>query len=83
MHASNRPVSEDEEENDVFSRRPLYWGCAGSDVIGCSGTGHADGVPQQRPLGDAVRSSHEVEMSFLPKNSKLNFKQNAIGLMFQ
>ncbi len=35
MHASNRPVSEDEEENNVFSRRPLYYGRAGSDVIGC------------------------------------------------
>ncbi len=28
-------VSEDEEANDVFSRRPLYCGRAGSDVIGC------------------------------------------------
>ncbi len=24
MHASNKPVSEDEEENDVFSRRPFF-----------------------------------------------------------
>ncbi len=31
MHASNRRVSEDEEENDVFSQRPLYCGRAGSD----------------------------------------------------
>ncbi len=62
MYASNRPVSEDEEENDVFSRRPLYCGRAGSDVIGCrrptsgvfiymytSSTGHADGVPHSVP----------------------------------
>ncbi len=35
MHASNKPVSEDEEEDDVFSRRPLYYGRAGSGVIGC------------------------------------------------
>ncbi len=35
MHASNKTVSEDEEENDVFSRCPLYRGRAGSDVIGC------------------------------------------------
>ncbi len=25
----------DEEVDDVFSRRPLYYGRAGSDVIGC------------------------------------------------
>ncbi len=31
MHASNRTVIEDEEEDDVFS----YCGRAGSDVIGC------------------------------------------------
>ncbi len=61
MHASNKPVSEDEEENDVFSRRPLYCGRAGIDVIGCrrptggvlymyaSYTGHADGVPHSDP----------------------------------
>ncbi len=30
-----KKVSEDEEENDVFSRRPLYCGRTGSDVIGC------------------------------------------------
>ncbi len=35
MHASNKTVSEDEEEDDVFSRRPLYYGHAGSDVMGC------------------------------------------------
>ncbi len=36
MHvSSNRPVSEDEEEDDVFSRRSLYYGRAGSDVMGC------------------------------------------------
>ncbi len=60
MHASNKPVSEDEEEDDVFSRRPLYYGRAGSGVIGCrrqqvvfyiyaSYTGHADGVPHSNP----------------------------------
>ncbi len=61
MHASNKTVSEDEEENDVFSRRPLYCGLAGSDVIGCrrptsgvfiyvySSTGHADDVPHSDP----------------------------------
>ncbi len=57
MHASNRPVSEDKEEDDVFSQRPLYYGSAGSDVMGCrrptggvftyvsSDTSHAEGVP--------------------------------------
>ncbi len=51
----------DEEVDDVFSRRPLYCGRAGSDVIGCrrptggvlymyaSDTGHADGVPHSDP----------------------------------
>ncbi len=37
MHvSSNRPVSEDEEEDDVFSLRSLYYGRAGGDVMGCS-----------------------------------------------
>jgi len=36
MHvSSNRPVSEDEEEDDVFSLRSLYYGRAGGDVMGC------------------------------------------------
>ncbi len=36
MHvSSNRPVSEDEEEDDVFSQRSLYYGRAGGDVMGC------------------------------------------------
>ncbi len=35
MHASNKTVSEDEVEGDVFSRRPLYCGHAGSDVMDC------------------------------------------------
>ncbi len=59
MHASNRPVSEDEEEDDVFSRRLFYYGRA--DVMGCgrptvgvfiyvsSDTSHADGVPHSDP----------------------------------
>ncbi len=41
MHASNKTVSEDEEEDDVFSRRPLYvvtpvvtsWAVAGQQVV--------------------------------------------------
>ncbi len=61
MHASNRPVSEDEEEDDVFSRRLFYYGRAGSDIMGCrrptvgvftyvsSDTSHADGVPHSDP----------------------------------
>ncbi len=61
MHALNKTVSEDEEENDVSSRHPLYCGRAGSDVMGCrrptrgvfilyaSGTGHADDVPHSDP----------------------------------
>ncbi len=61
MHASNKTVSEDEEENDVSSRRPLYCGRAGSDVMGCrrptsgvfilyaSDTSHADYVPHSDP----------------------------------
>ncbi len=61
MHASNKTVSEDKEEDDVFSRRPLYCGRAGSDVMGCrrptggvftyvpSDTSHAEGVPHTDP----------------------------------
>ncbi len=61
MHASNKTVSEDEEEDDVFSRRPLHYGRAGSDVMGCrrptngvftyvsSDTSHAEGVPHSDP----------------------------------
>ncbi len=61
MHASNKTVSEDKEENDVSSRRPLYCGCAGSDVMDCrrptsgvfilyaSDTSHAEGVPHSDP----------------------------------
>ncbi len=34
MHvSSNRPVSEDEEEDDVFSRRSLYYGRAGQLMV--------------------------------------------------
>ncbi len=41
MHASNKPVSEDEEEDDVFSRRSLYyvapvvtsWAVAGQRMV--------------------------------------------------
>ncbi len=63
MHASNKTVSEDEEEDDVFSRRSLYYGRAGSDVMGCrrptdgvftyvsSDTSHAEGVPHSDPQG--------------------------------
>ncbi len=63
MHASNETVSEDEEEDDVFSRRSLYYGRAGSDVMGCrrptdgvftyvsSDTSHAEGVPRSDPRG--------------------------------
>ncbi len=50
-----RTQASDEEVDDVFSRRPLYCGRAGSDVMGCrrttgdvlymyaSYTGHTDG----------------------------------------
>ncbi len=63
MHASNKTVSEDEEEDDVFSRRSLYYGHAGSDVMGCrrptdgvftyvsSDTSHAEGIPHSDPWG--------------------------------
>ncbi len=56
-----KTVSEDEEENDVSSRRPLYYGRASSDVMGCrrptsgvfilcaSDTSHAEGVPHSDP----------------------------------
>ncbi len=34
MHvSSNRPVSEDEEEDDVFSRRSLYYGRTGQRMV--------------------------------------------------
>ncbi len=35
MHASNKTVIEDEEEDDVFSQRPFYTVVAPVDVIGC------------------------------------------------
>ncbi len=35
LWAMLRTQASDEEANDVFSRRPLYCGRAGSDVIGC------------------------------------------------
>ncbi len=56
-----KTVSEDKEEDDVSSRRPLYCGRAGSDVMGCrqptsgvfilyaSDTSHAEGVPHSDP----------------------------------
>ncbi len=49
------------EADDVFSRRSLYYGRAGSDVMGCrrptdgvftyvsSDTSHAEGVPHSDP----------------------------------
>ncbi len=62
MHvSSNRPVSEDEEEDDVFSRWSFYYGRADSDVMGyrrptdgvftyvSSDTSHAEGVPRSDP----------------------------------
>ncbi len=61
LWAMLRTQASDEEANDVFSRRPLYCGRAGSDVIGCrrptsgvfymytSSTGHADDVPHSDP----------------------------------
>ncbi len=64
-----RTQASDEEADDVFSRRSFYYGRAGSDVMGCcrptggvftyvsSDTSHAEGVPPQRPLGDAVSRS--------------------------
>ncbi len=76
MHASNKPVSEDEEENDVFSLRPLYCGRAGSDVIGCrrptsgvlymyaSGTGYADDVPHSGPYGTQFEVPMKGKCSF-------------------
>ncbi len=56
-----KTVSEDEEENDVSSRRPLYCSRAGSDVMGfrrptsvvfilyASDKSHAEGVPHSDP----------------------------------
>ncbi len=35
LWAMLRTQASDEEVNDIFSRRPLYRGRAGSDVIGC------------------------------------------------
>ncbi len=63
-----RMQASDEELDDVFSRRPLYCGRVGIDVIGCrrptagvfiymyaSSTGHADGVPPiATPRGRSV-----------------------------
>ncbi len=62
MHvSSNRPVSEDEKADDVFSRWSFYYGRTGSDVMGCrrptdgvftyvsSDTSHAGGIPRSDP----------------------------------
>ncbi len=61
LWAMLRTQASDEEEDDVFSRRPLYCGRAGSDVMVCcrptggvftyvsSDTSHADGVPHSDP----------------------------------
>ncbi len=57
-----RTQASDEEADDVFSRRPLYCGHAGSDVMGCrrpravavftyvsSDRSHSEGVPRSDP----------------------------------
>ncbi len=56
-----RMQASDEEANDVSSRRPLYCGRAGSDIMGCrrptsgvfilyaSDISHADDVPHSDP----------------------------------
>ncbi len=56
-----RTQASDEEADDVFSRQSLYYGRAGSDVMGCrrptdgvftyvsSDTGHTEGVPHSDP----------------------------------
>ncbi len=62
------------EVDDVFYRRPLYCGRAGSDVIGCRRptAGVFICMLQTRvmltafPLGDAMRSSHDGNSSDFP-----------------
>ncbi len=61
LWAMLRTQALDEEADDVFSRRPLYCGRTGSDVMGCrlptggvftyvsSDTSHAEGVPRSDP----------------------------------
>ncbi len=61
LWAMLRTQASDEEADDVFSRRSLYYGRAGSDVMGCrrptdgvftyvsSDTSHAEGVPHSDP----------------------------------
>ncbi len=61
LWAMLRTQASDEEADDVFSRRSLYYGRAGSDVMGCrrptdgvftnvsSDTSHAEGVPRSDP----------------------------------
>ncbi len=61
LWAMLRTQASDEEADDVFSRRPLYCGYAGSDVMGCrqltggvftcvsSDKSHAEGVPRSDP----------------------------------
>ncbi len=61
LWAMLRTQASGEEADDVFSRRPLYCGHAGSDVMGCrrpaggvftyvsSDTSHAEGVPRSDP----------------------------------
>ncbi len=56
-----RTQASDKEVNDVSSRRPLYCGRAGSDIMGCrrptsgvfilyaSDMSHAEGVPHSDP----------------------------------
>ncbi len=56
-----RTQASDEEADDVFSRWLVYYGRAGSDVMGCrrlivgvftyvsSDTSHAEGIPHSDP----------------------------------
>ncbi len=72
LWAMLRTQASDEEADDVFSRRPLYCGRAGSDVMSCrrptggvftyvsSDMSHAEGVPRSpfNLLGNSSCSGH-------------------------
>ncbi len=77
LWAMLRTQASDEEADDVFSRRSLYYGRAGSDVMGCrrptdgvftyvsSDTSHAEGVPHSDPLGTQCLVPHSGNHGYI------------------
>ncbi len=77
-----RTQASDEEADDVFSRRSLYYGRAGSDVMGCrrptdgvftyvsSDTSHAEG-----PLGTQCLVPHSGNHGYIRNLRRSSFRQ--------